>query len=74
MISRRRFFKIFSTLGLGIVLLPKLLFREGFSEISIPIKKFSGSSRNWLIGHPKRGCSCPLFPFSHLDQIEKDFF
>ncbi len=77
MIARRRFLKTFITLGSGIAFLPEILFRKGFSEI--PKSNFEAVNngtlpKNWLFGYPKRGCSTPNFPFSHLEQAEKDLF
>jgi hypothetical protein len=69
MITRRKFFKTFGILGLGFVILPKVLFNNSFSASSGSMKN-PGNTKNWLYGFPKRGCSTPLFPQDHFGSIQ----
>ncbi|KPL03919.1 MAG: hypothetical protein AMJ90_02720 [candidate division Zixibacteria bacterium SM23_73_2] len=71
MITRRKFFKVFNKLGLGMVFLPQVLFKNGASANPY-LEEFNRTKKNtqvknWLYGSPKRGCSCPNFPFDHLE-------
>jgi hypothetical protein len=69
MITRRRFFKSFGILGLGFVILPKILLKRSFSNSLKPIEN-PVNTKNWLYGFPKRGCSTPLFPQDHFGSLE----
>jgi hypothetical protein len=69
MITRREFFKSFGILGLAFVLLPKILLKRSFSNSLEPLENPS-STKNWLYGFPKRGCSTSLFPQDHFGSLE----
>ena len=69
MLTRRNFFKSFGIFSLGFALLPKILFKNCFSN-SLEPSENPGSTKNWLYGFPKRGCSTPLFPQDHFGSFE----
>ncbi|MGB8658119.1 MAG: hypothetical protein WCE90_10110 [Candidatus Zixiibacteriota bacterium] len=64
MLSRRKFLKVLGLTSLAFSLLPSFLARKSFSS-SVKDAEVACTTRNWLYGSPRRGCSTPNLAFEY---------